>query len=328
MTGNPSAPPPEVIDPAALTELAVGLARQAARLMLDERARGFSVSVKSSATDVVTDADHAVEQFLRAELVRLRPWDSILGEEGGASSGRLSEHRARDERGAERSDNRLSEHRARDERGAERSGNRLSEHRAQTGRSHVRWLLDPIDGTVNFMLGLPQYAVSIAAELDGEVVAGCVLNPVSGDLFSATLGGGAYLDSDVFGRRRLAGPRSVPLTEAIVATGFGYDAELRALQGRLAGELLGRIGNLRRLGSAALDLCALAAGWVDLYYEGPLGEWDFAAGLLIAREAGARTAGLAGAAAGTKLVAAGHPDIAGQFFGVLDELSAGTGLWS
>jgi myo-inositol-1(or 4)-monophosphatase len=283
MTGNPSAPPEEVIEPAALTELAIGLARRAAELMLARRAQGFSISTKSSATDVVTDADHAVEEFLRAELVRLRPGDSILGEEAGDQG---------------------------------------------PAAASVRWLLDPIDGTVNFMLGLPQYAVSIAAEIDGRTVAGCVLNPVSGDLFSATLAGGAYLDSAVFGRRRLTGPRSVPLAEAIVATGFGYDAELRATQGRLAGELLGRVGNLRRLGSAALDLCALAAGWVDLYYEGPLGEWDFAAGLLIAQEAGAVTGGLAGAAAGTKLVAAGHQDVAEEFFGLLDELSAGTGLWS
>lgn len=196
----------------------------------------------------------------------------------------------------------------------------LGEEGGELGRrdAAVRWLLDPIDGTVNFMLGLPQFAVSIAAELAGRTVAGCVLNPVSGDLFQATLGQGAYL-----GERRLAGPRPVALAEAVVATGFGYDPVLRARQGRIVGELLGRVGNLRRLGSAALDLCALAAGWVDLYYEGPLGEWDFAAGLLIAQEAGAVASGAAGRPPGPELVAAGHPAVAGEFFALLDELGAG-----
>ncbi|HEX4726993.1 MAG TPA: inositol monophosphatase family protein, partial [Jatrophihabitans sp.] len=275
--------------PDELCRLAVRLAGQAGELMLSHRAAGFSVASKSSPTDVVTDADHAVEELLRAELARCRPGDAILGEEGGASSGTwLSEHRARDERGAERSDGLANP---------------------------VRWLLDPIDGTVNFMLGLPHYAVSIAAQLHGRTVAGCVLNPVSGEQFRATLGGGSYL-----GDRRLIGPRRVPLAEAVVATGFGYDPGLRARQGEQVGRLLGRVGNLRRQGSAALDLCALAAGRVDCYYEGPLGEWDFAAGLLIAEEAGVRSSGLYGRPAGTQLVAAAHPDQAAEFFDLLTEL--------
>jgi myo-inositol-1(or 4)-monophosphatase len=170
---------------------------------------------------------------------------------------------------------------------------------------------------VNFMLGLPQYAVSIAAEVRGVVVAGCVLNPVTGDVFRAALGGGAYL-----GDRRLAGPRAVPLDQAVVATGFGYDAGHRARQGRVVGELLARVGNLRRLGSAALDLCALGAGWVDAYYEGPLGEWDFAAGALVAAEAGARLSGLAGRPPGPWLVAGAHPDRAEEFFELLVSLGA------
>lgn len=255
---------------AELRDLAVQLADRAGKLMLSRRAAGFSVSTKSSATDVVTDADHAVERLLRDELARWRPGDSVLGEEGGERS---------------------------------RAG------------AEVRWVLDPIDGTVNFMLGLPQFAVSIAAQVAGRTVAGCVLNPSSGDLFSAALGEGAYL-----GSRRLTGPRSVPLDQAVVATGFSYDAGRRARQGRAAGELLGHVGNLRRLGSAALDLCYLAAGWVDLYYEGPLGEWDFAAGLLIAEEAGVQTSGLADRPAGPQLVAGGHPDVAPKFFELLTDL--------
>lgn len=256
--------------PTELRDLAVHLADRAGQLMLSRRVAGFSVSTKSSATDVVTDADHAVEQLLRNELARWRPEDSVLGEEGG--------------------------------------------ERARAG-AEVRWVLDPIDGTVNFMLGLPQFAVSIAAQVAGRTVAGCVLNPSSGDLFSAAVGEGAYL-----GSRRLTGPRSVPLDQAVVATGFSYDAGRRARQGRAAGELLGHVGNLRRSGSAALDLCYLAAGWVDLYYEGPLGEWDFAAGLLIAEEAGVQTSGLGDRPAGPQLVAGGHPDVAPKFFQLLTDL--------
>jgi myo-inositol-1(or 4)-monophosphatase len=159
--------------------------------------------------------------------------------------------------------------------------------------------------------------VSIAAQLNGVTVAGCVLNPVSGELFSATLGAGAYL-----GGERLHGPRAVPLAEAVLATGFGYDPARRARQGELVGRLLGRVGNLRRLGSAALDLCFLAAGRLDLYFEGPLGEWDYAAGLLVAQEAGVATSGLAGRPAGAHLVAGAHPAYAAEFFALLEEFGA------
>jgi myo-inositol-1(or 4)-monophosphatase len=273
MTVDEHDPDPDP-SPDELCRLAVRLAGQAGELILSRQAAGFSVASKSSPTDVVTDADHAVEELLRAELAGCRPGDAILGEEGGGTG--------------------------------------------SSGTNPVRWLLDPIDGTVNFMLGLPHYAVSIAAQLHGRTVAGCVLNPVSGDLFRATLGGGSYL-----GERRLTGPRRVPLLEAVVATGFGYDPWLRARQGEQVGRLLGRVGNLRRQGSAALDLCALAAGWVDCYYEGPLGEWDYAAGLLIAEEAGVRASGLYGRPAGAHLVAAAHPDQAAEFFDLLTELGAG-----
>jgi len=179
----------------------------------------------------------------------------------------------------------------------------------------VRWLIDPIDGTVNFMLGLPQYAVSIAAQLDGRTVAGCVLNPVSGELFSATLGGGAYLNG-----QRLTGPRAVPLAEAVLATGFGYDARLRARQAQLVARMLGRVGNLRRLGSAALDLCFLAAGRVDAYYEAHLNPWDYSAGCLIAAEAGAVVTGLPGHPFGTPLGIAAAPSVAEPFVALLDRL--------
>lgn len=268
-----SPPPDQAADPAELTRLAVSLAHRAGVLALQRRAAGFAVSTKSSATDVVTDADRAVESMLRAELAQHRPGDAILGEEEGAD-GRYD--------------------------------------------AAVRWLIDPIDGTVNFLLGLPQWAVSVAAQLDGVTVSGCVFNPVSGEQFSATRGHGAFL-----GDRRLTGPRAVPLAEAVLATGFGYDAELRERQGQVLAAIIGRVGNLRRLGSAALDLCFLAAGRIDLYFEGPLGEWDYGAGLLIAQEAGAVTTGLYGRAPGPALVAAGHRDNADAFFALLEAASAG-----
>jgi len=274
MTGT-DAPGAAEPDPGQLADLAAELAVRAGEIMVRHRAVGLSVSTKSSATDVVTDADRAVEQFLRTALGELRPGDAILGEEAGAS---------------------------------EPSG---------PDRSPVRWVLDPIDGTVNYLLGLPQFAVSIAAQVHGRTVAGCVLNPSSGDLFRAAAGSGAFL-----GDRRLTGPRSVPLEQAVVATGFSYDPDRRARQGSAAGRLLGRVGNLRRLGSAALDLCALAAGWVDMYYEGPLGEWDYAAGLLIATEAGVATSGLRGRPAGASMVAGAHPDHAAEFFDALIEVGA------
>jgi myo-inositol-1(or 4)-monophosphatase len=259
-------------DPVQLAEIAVELAGRAGALALRHQAAGLSVSSKSSVTDVVTDADRAVEEFLRTALAQLRPADSVLGEEGGeADAGALA-------------------------------------------GSPVRWVLDPIDGTVNFVLGLPYFAVSIAAQVHGRTVAGCVLNPSSGDLFRAAAGHGAFL-----GDRRLSGPRSVPLDQAVLATGFSYDPARRARQGRAVGQVLAGVGNLRRLGSAALDLCALAAGWVDLYYEGPLHEWDFAAGLLIATEAGVATSGLRGRPAGTDLVAGAHPERAEEFFELLTE---------
>jgi len=255
-----------------LVALAAELARRAGVLMLERRTAGLEVDTKSSPTDVVTDADRAVEQFLRTELAARRPDDAVLGEESGAAA----------------------------------------------GASGVRWLIDPIDGTVNFLLGLPQFAVSIAAEVDGQVVAAVVHNPNSGALFHATLGGGAQLDG-----RQLAGPRAVPLAQCVVATGFGYDATHRAEQGRVLAGLLPNVGNIRRLGSAALDLCALAAGWVDAYYEGPLGEWDYAAGALIASEAGATMSGLHGEPIGPAFVAGAHPDNAAEFTRLLAELGAG-----
>ena len=185
------------------------------------------------------------------------------------------------------------------------------------GGSGVRWLVDPIDGTVNFVLDLPQYAVSIAAEVDGQVVAACVHNPVSGEVFRAALGSGAFV-----GDERLVGPRDVPVDRAVVGTGFAYDGALRARQGAVVAQLLPRIADIRRGGSAALDLCATAAGRLDAYFEVGLNPWDWSAGVLIAGEAGCAVSGLRGRAPTGTMTAVAGSRLAADFFALLEDLGA------
>jgi myo-inositol-1(or 4)-monophosphatase len=185
------------------------------------------------------------------------------------------------------------------------------------GSSDVRWLLDPIDGTVNFVLGLPAYAVSVAAEVAGVTVAGAVHNPASGELFRAVRGGGAFL-----GDEPLRGPRDVPINRAVVGTGFAYDPARRARQGEVVARLLGRVADIRRWGSAALDLCAVAAGRLDAYFEAGLNAWDRAAGLLVVEEAGAVTSGLCGAPPGDRMTAVAHRAHAEALFALLEEVRA------
>jgi myo-inositol-1(or 4)-monophosphatase len=148
----------------------------------------------------------------------------------------------------------------------------------------VRWVVDPIDGTVNFLYGIPQYAVSLAAEVDGEVVAGVVRNPATGREYAAALGRGATRDGTPIAVRP-----SPSLGHRLVLTGFSYDVDLRAAQGAAVARLLPRVRDVRRLGSAALDLCHVAEGAADGYVEEGVHLWDHAAGALVAREAGART---------------------------------------
>ncbi len=194
----------------------------------------------------------------------------------------------------------------------------LGEESGAHGRSDadgVRWVIDPIDGTVNFVLGLPVFAVSVAAQVEGVTVAGCVVDVVRDEVFSARRGHGSTVGLGV-DTRALSGPRSVALGDAVVATGFSYDAAVRARQGAVVAAVLGRIGNLRRLGSAALDLCYLADGRVDAYYEAGTREWDRAAGILIATEAGVRVGGVAGSTLHACTAAAG-PDLVDSFVGLL-----------
>jgi myo-inositol-1(or 4)-monophosphatase len=188
---------------------------------------------------------------------------------------------------------------------------------ARPGTSGVRWLIDPIDGTVNFVLGLPQYAVSVAAELHGRVVAGAVCNPVSGELFHARIGGGAFLGDD-----RLGGPRDITLARAVIGTGFGYDVARRTRQARIVARLLPHIADIRRLGSASLDLCAVACGRLDGYFEVGLNPWDYAAGALIATESGCVASGLRGTTASGRMTAVAGRSLAPHLFAMLQDLDA------
>lgn len=191
---------------------------------------------------------------------------------------------------------------------------------SQGGASKVRWIIDPIDGTVNYLYGLPQYAVSVAAELDGEVVAGVVHHAAAGAVWTAAKGHGAWRDG-----RRLTGSTETVLAQSLVATGFAYLAERRAHQGRVVAGVLPRVRDIRRMGSAALDLCAAAEGIVDVYYEKGLAPWDLAAGGLIAREAGLIVSGLAGLPAGPQLTLAAPPVLHPLLHDLLAELDASGG---
>ena len=149
------------------------------------------------------------------------------------------------------------------------------------GTSGVVWIVDPIDGTVNYLYGLPHYAVSIAAEVDGEVVAGVVVAPALDLEYVAVLGGGASCNG------RPVTPRpTAPLGERLVATGFSYEVEARTRQAGYLARLLPRVRDLRRLGSCALDLCGVASGTVDAYVEEGPHIWDHAAAGLVVLEAG------------------------------------------
>jgi myo-inositol-1(or 4)-monophosphatase len=199
----------------------------------------------------------------------------------------------------------------------------LGEEGGQTGHGSVRWIVDPLDGTVNYLYGLPDWAVSIAAEVDGEVMAAAVCVPLRRMMFTATLGGGAWLESDRHaGPERLACNSGIALASALVATGFGYAAARRASQGRVAAAVLPQVRDIRRTGSAANDLCLVAAGNVDAYYEQGVHEWDIAAGGLIAREAGAAMGGLGGRPAGEAMTIAAAPGLFGTLHDVLAGLDA------
>lgn len=258
-----------------LLDLARTIALEAGELAARRRREGVEVAAtKSSIVDVVTAADREVEELIRTRITAARPQDAILGEEGGSTG----------------------------------------------GTSGISWVVDPIDGTVNYLYGMPHYAISIAV-VEGEPdpaewtgLAGVVVNPAIGEVYTATRGGGAFL-----GDQPLRVADAVPLEQALVATGFGYDAALRGRQGAVAAQLLPQVRDIRRLGTASLDLANVASGRSNAYYEIGLNPWDLGAGELIAHEAGAVVKGWGADRPSSGFLLAGHPDVVAP----LEELLAG-----
>jgi myo-inositol-1(or 4)-monophosphatase len=235
----PEPPPP----PAELLTLARSVAERAGALLVDALAGSRTIATKSTRTDLVTEMDRAAERVIVEGIVRERPDDGVLGEEGSD----------------------------------------------RTGSTGVRWIIDPLDGTTNYVYGHPGFGVSIAVEVHGDVQVGVVVDPMHGDVFTAVAGQGAERNG-----LPIAPSTEHRLGHALVATGFSYDPERRALQAEVLTQVLPRLRDIRRMGAAAVDLCSVACGRVDGFYERGLQQWDYAAGALIAREAGALVGDLDG----------------------------------
>jgi myo-inositol-1(or 4)-monophosphatase len=189
------------------------------------------------------------------------------------------------------------------------------------GTSGVRWVVDPLDGTTNYLYRHPGFGVSVAAEAGGTVVAAAVLDPVHDQLFTAALGQGARLDGRPL--RRPPMPGDGRLASALVATGFSYDPARRAAQAAALTEVIPRIRDIRRMGAAAVDLCSVALGRVDAFYERGLAPWDLAAGALVAAEAGAVVGDLDGGPPSGRFVLAADPAIATALRDLLRASGAG-----
>lgn len=175
---------------------------------------------------------------------------------------------------------------------------------ALEGSSGLRWVVDPLDGTVNYLYGIPHWAVSVAVEDDEGVIAGVVHDACRGETFTASRGGGSWLRPSVCD----------DLSLALIATGFGYDAARRIDQARVVSRLIGSVRDIRRAGTASLDLAWIACGRLDGYYERGLNHWDLAAGCLIVSESGGRVTRLAGEPPG---VCASAPGIHNALLGAL-----------
>jgi myo-inositol-1(or 4)-monophosphatase len=186
---------------------------------------------------------------------------------------------------------------------------------ATAGEGELRWLVDPLDGTVNFLFGIPAFAVSVACEDSAGTVAGVVFDPVRGECFAATRSGLATLNDEAI---RLA-ERETQLELAMVATGFAYDAKFRARQAAVLGRVLPRVRDIRRVGAAALDLAWCACGRFDAYYERGLHPWDLAAGSLIAARAGLSVRQLAAQGEDPSGVVVAPEGLVDELFGLLDE---------
>lgn len=187
---------------------------------------------------------------------------------------------------------------------------------ALDSQSGIRWVVDPIDGTVNFLYGIPQYAISIAAAAGEQILAAVVINVATGRTYVARAGEGAFVETDDGWDRLACSPQGHgSIGHALVATGFSYTPQWRAQQADIITKLLPQVRDIRRMGSAALDLCALAEGTVNAYYEHGIHPWDYAAGVLIASEAGAHVhhPGLSASGKDGGLTAAAAPGVWEEF---------------
>lgn len=235
----------------ALLAVAVEAATTAGALLVQRVRHGAEsqVSSKSTPTDLVSEADLASERAIRELLARRRPDDGFLGEEGARAE----------------------------------------------GSSGLSWVVDPLDGTIDFLFGIPQWCVSVAVRDGAGTLAGAVYDPNRDELFTATRHGHPTLVGPG-GTVGLSGPRDLgrlaggahdaDLATAMVATGFAYDADVRAAQARVLARVIPRVRDIRRFGSAALDLTWTAAGRYDAYFERGVKQWDIAAGALICERAG------------------------------------------
>jgi myo-inositol-1(or 4)-monophosphatase len=250
-----------------LLTLAVEVAEEAAAMIVERRRGTITVAdTKSTVTDIVTAVDRESEELIRARVLKARPDDSFLGEEGDDV----------------------------------------------IGTSGVRWVVDPIDGTVNYLYDIPTYAVSIAVEVEGVTVAGVVVDAPKGEVFTATLGGGAFSNGEPI---RVSG--CADLSKALVGTGFGYDPARRKIQAEVVQQLIAEVRDIRRIGVGAIDLCYVACGRLDAVFERGLNPWDYGAGALIATEAGATVGGLHGAPVSPEMSIATSPALFGAFHDLL-----------
>ena len=273
-------------DTEALLTLALKVATDAGHLLVHGRPddHDLGVDTKTSKTDVVTEMDHRSEELIVTALKSARPQDGFLGEEGASSA----------------------------------------------SASGITWVIDPIDGTVNYLYRYPVWAVSIAACVsapgwaeDMKAVVGVVHAPLLHETWFAREGHGSFR-RDSLGEHRLAVRGEDRLAHALVATGFAYEEPKRRVHGQTVSALLPRVRDIRRPGSAALDICNVAGGRVDAYYERGTHAWDRAAAALIAREAGAVLGGAHGKPESVELAIAANPALFAQVHDALMECGATT----
>lgn len=232
-------------------------AQQAAFFLINDRPENLKVSSKTTSSDLVSLMDKASEDMIVRHILSSYPLDGVVGEEGAN----------------------------------------------KVGSSDTRWIIDPLDGTVNYLFGIPLWGVSIAIETRGVVEFGIVVIPAQGETYVAKRGGGAFRvthqgiatareqDAVAWGEQ-IQVRKSETLATSLVMTGFGYSPSRRSLQAELVQKIIPAIADIRRGGAAVVDLCWFAAGRSDAYYEFGLNTWDYAAGALIAQEAGGIVQGL------------------------------------